>query len=134
MANPVCSSSSLNVACFRGYTLPRIQRLAFKVWMLLNHLAAIGGTNYTTGNIYAGTSNLNNDVKQLFDKWDMDAMDSAELAVFYNAALAAGASVSNVPNTITQSTRRLEQDTEENLQKMIIFLECQLGQHKKYTQ
>jgi hypothetical protein len=131
---PICTTASLNVACFRGYNLTRLQKLAFKIWYATNELAQNGGPNYTThlsdGVVGGGATNLLNDSVQLFDHWDRDALDAAEVAIYFNNAVNAGAIVSNVPNTVQNSIRRMEQISEDRLRKMLIYLECQLGAHR----
>jgi hypothetical protein len=130
---PTCTNASLNIACFRGQQLSRIQKLCFKIYMLANELKTNGGKDYTSAYVNiptGGTYSLLNDSVQLFDHWDRDAMDTAELAVFYNNAVAVGAGVSNAPNTIMLTTKRLEYVAEDRLMKMLINLECQLGAHR----
>lgn len=127
---PTCTTASLNVACFRGYQLSRLQKLAFKIWYLANELSVNGGTNYTNV-LTAGPTSLRNAAKQQFDHWDRDAMDSAELAIYYNNAINAGAEVSNSPPTVMQSVNALLNNVpEDDMRKMEIFLECALGAHR----
>jgi hypothetical protein len=127
---PTCTTASLNIACFRGHKLTRLQKLAFKIWYAANELSTIGGTNYTS----VLSTTLQSDAIALFQRWDRDAMDSAELAVFYNNAVAAGASVSADPNSVVNNVRRMENISEDKLMKMLVYLECQLGRHKTYPQ
>ena len=131
---PTCTTASLNVACFRGYNLTRLMRLAYKIWYMANELQVNGGTDYTGRlvRLVNGTSLLN-DARQQFGtwQWDRDALDSAELAVFYNNAINAGASVSNVPNTVQPKVKLLESVNEDDLMKMFVLLECQLGAARK---
>ena len=127
---PTCTTSQLNIACFRGYKLSRLRKLAFKIWYAANELAANGGTDYTS-NLTNSATSLQNTAIQQFDHWDRDALDSAELAVYYNNAVAAGASVSADPNVVVNSVRRMEQISEDRLMKMLVELECQLGAHRK---
>jgi len=131
---PTCTTASLNVACFRGYNLTRLQRLAYKIWYAANELQVNGGTDYT-GRLTQpvnGTSLLNDAVQQFGTyQWSRDNLDAAELAIYYNNAINAGASVSNVPNTVQPKVRRLEQVDEDTLMKMLILLECQLGAARK---
>jgi hypothetical protein len=133
MSNPTCTTASLNVACFRGYKLTRLQKLAYKIWFASNELSVIGGTNYTSL-LTKGSGSLLNAAVQQFGHWDRDALDSAELAIYYNNAVNAGAEISNNPNVIQTFVRRLEQVNEDDLMKMLVVLECQLGRHKSYPQ
>lgn len=130
---PTCTTASLNVACFRGYQLSRLHKLAFKIWFLANELSVNGGTNYT--NVLSnGPTSLRNAAKQQFDHWDRDAMDSAELAIMYNNAVTAGATgpgISTTPANVMPFVRRLMNISEDDLVKMEIFLECALGAHRK---
>jgi hypothetical protein len=125
-----CTTAGLNVACFRGYTLSRLQKLAFKIWYMANELSVNGGTNYTNV-LTQGPTSLRYAAKQKFDHWDRDAMDSAEVAITYNNAIEAGANVSNLPNTVIhQIPFLLNNIGEDDLMKMYIFLECALGVHR----
>jgi|SRR6267154_3154108 len=133
MSNPTCTTASLNIACFRGYNLTRLQKLAWRIWYLANELSSIGGTNYTNS-FTLGTPNLLNDTIQQFSHWDMDAMDSAMVAIDFNNAIAAGALVSSDPNVTIPHIRRVTQIDEIMLKKMEIELLCQLGRHKSYPQ
>lgn len=126
---PSCSTASLNVACFRGYNLTRLQKLAFKIWYMTNELAQNGGPNFTT-NLTDSTTSLQYLSIQQFDHWDRDALDAAEVAIMYNNAVNVGATVSNVPNVVLPSIRRMCQIPEDRLRKMYVYLECQLGAHR----
>lgn len=132
---PTCTASQLNVACFRGYTLTRLQMISFMIWYMSNELAQNGGTNYvnnlTDGTVGGGATNLLNDSIQLFDHWDRDALMAAQVAITYNDAINAGAPVSNVPNTVEPSIRKLQSVCEDRLMKMYTLLMCQLGAHRK---
>lgn len=125
MATPVCTRASLNMPCFRGQKIDRLMRLRFKIWMLASELKANGGTDYTTG---LNTTLLNATI-QLFEGWDMDAVDSAELTVFYKNALSAGASVVVAPHINIQNVKCIRGVSEEYLIKMMVLLECALGKH-----
>jgi hypothetical protein len=57
-------------------------------------------------------------------------MQEAELAIFYNNAVAAGANVSIVPATTQPMVRRVEQVSEDQLVKMKTLLLCKLGAHR----
>lgn len=131
---PTCTAASLNIACLRGYTLTRLQRLAWQIWYLANELKANGGTDYTgilTRPVSPGGQSLLNDTQQLFKNWNRDEMKVAETAIYYNNAIAAGATVSTVPATTQPLVRRLEQVNEDMLVKMKTLLLCDLGAHRK---
>ena len=98
---PTCTNSaSLNIACFRGYKLSRLRKLAFKIWYAANELAANGGTDYTS-NLTNGATSLQNTAIQQFDHWDRDALDSAELAVYYEQCSGGGCvGFSDDPNVV----------------------------------
>jgi hypothetical protein len=131
---PTCTSASLNIACLRGYNLSRLQRLAWQIWYLANELKANGGTDYTgnlTKPVSPGGPTLLNDATQLFKNWNRDEMQMAETAIFYNNAIAVGASVSTVPATTQPLVRRLEQVSEDKLIWMKTLLLCDLGAHRK---
>ena len=130
MANPTCTSASLNVACFRGQQLSKKQKLATKILFAANELSVIGGTNYT--NLLNTT--LVSDANSLLNNFDKDAVDAAELAVYYNNAVSAGATVSTDPNANAIKIQALNQLDDITLQKMLVTLLCQLGRHKSYPQ
>jgi hypothetical protein len=128
---PTCTTAALNIACFRGYNLSRLQRKAFRIWYLLNELAQNGGQNFTNA-VTVGTNSLRYAAKQSFDHWNRDEVDEGFLAVDYNNAVNAGAIVSNNPSTVMVSVRRLLNNVgEDDMNKMILYLECALGAHRK---
>ena len=134
MANPVCTNSTLNLACFKGQLLSRKARQAFRIWYMANELARLGGTDYRLV-LSTGTGSLLDAATQQFDKYSMDDMDAALTAIMFNNAIASGASVSSSPNTTVPNIRHLVNNVDSNTAtKMEILLACQLGVHKTRPQ
>lgn len=139
MSNPVCSIASLNLACFRGQVINQHQRKALMVFFKASELNAIGGTNYLNGLISPAAGGLIGDTVALFDeKSSKDNIGcrhvgTFELAVARNTAVAAGVADANIQIRM-QSIKCLYNVGENMLERMILFLDCQLGVHKQYPQ
>jgi len=97
-------------------------RLCFKIWYLENQLAYNGGTNYLAD--FQGLFNASNSV---FEKMSMAGVSAAEVVVFYNNAVSAGAPVTAVPNTEIGNVEKMLYLDTNDLQKIRVFLECRLG-------
>jgi hypothetical protein len=111
--------------------LTRLQRKAFRIWYLTNELAANGGTSYVNA-LVNGSSSLRSAAKQSFDHWSREEVDTGFLSVDYNNAVTAGASVSNVPSVVTPKVSAILNNVpEDDMDKMILYLECALGAHRK---
>lgn len=135
MANPVCTNATLNLGCFKGGVLNTKQRLAFRIWYLANELSVLGGQNYTGLIVSGGIGGLLGDTIQQFDKYSMDDMDAALTAIYYKNAIAAGANVSNVPNTTINSVKHMVNNMDtDTMQRMETFLLCKIGVHKTFPQ
>lgn len=128
MATPTCTTASLNIACFRGQKLKRLHRLVLRAYYKAKQLAANGGTDYSA---VLATTGLN-DARTLFDKWDREALDSAKLAIDYKNAVSAGATVSADPNVVIALPQisKATKISEDDLEKIITMLDCQLGAAK----
>jgi len=139
MANPTCTKASLNIACFDGTVLNPIARKWFMIWFKVNELQLIGGTNYLTGLVSGASGGLIGDTTALMDeKVSLDEIGRRhigqwELAVSYNTALQAGMAA-QTNSQIMQSVKCLMNVRESMLDRMILFLDCQLGVHKAYPQ
>ena len=141
MANPTCTVASIltNYPCFT--VLNTKQQLAFIIWYMANELATIGGTNYI-GDIdgTAGTSLLLNEtsyLKTVQDGYVEFVPTPIQVAIAYNNALSAGASVTSAVNTTVLSCRHLCNPSGTpfpTMQRMYFALLCQLGRHKVYPQ
>lgn len=128
MPTPTCTTASLNIACFRGQKLSPNKKLVLRAYYKAKELAANGGTDYsgvlaTTGLTAART---------LFDKWDRDSICSAKLAIDYKNAVSAGATVSADPNVVIAlpQVNKATKISEDDLEKIITMLDCQLGVHR----
>lgn len=129
MSNPVCTTASLNPSCFQDPTINAIQRKAFKIWYLENELAYLGGTNYL-----ANPQLLINAANSVFEKMSMNQVDAAEVQVFFKNAQAAGSPATAVPNQQIGFIQKFVQLDTNDLEKIIVFLECSLGVHKTFPQ
>lgn len=99
---------------------------------MANELSVNGGTNYTNA-LTVGPTSLRNVAKQSFDHWNRDEVCTGDLAVAYNNAVNAGASgpyITTVPSTVMVQVRRLLNVSEDDMNKMLLFLECALGAHR----
>lgn len=139
MANPVCTKASLNIACFDGTVLSLLHRKWFMVLFKVTQLALIGGTDYRNlltsgapGGLIGDTTALM-DEKASLDEIGRRHIGQYELAVAYNTALAAGMAAQTNAQ-IMQSVKCLMNTRESMLDRMIVFLDCQLGVHKAYPQ
>ena len=129
MANPTCTTASLITSCFKC-PLQEKQRMAFKVWFMVNELAAIGGTDYTAA---LGTTLLD-DANDLISAMTRDDREVAELSIAFNNAVEAGATLSTDVNTLIEDVRLLVDASDDQLQQMYLLLLCKLGVHKDYPQ
>lgn len=94
------------------------------VWFMALELAAIGGTDYT-----ADLATLNADADDLTCGMQPDDLDSAKLAIAYNNAVAAGATVETDKNALAEDVKCLAQYPPHVLRNMELLLMCQLGAH-----
>lgn len=129
MANPVCTTASLITACFKC-PLQEKQRMAFKIWFMVNELAALGGTDYTAA---LGTTLLD-DANDLISQMTRDDRAVAELSIAFNNAVEAGATLSSDVDTLMGEARLLMDASPDTLQQMYLLLLCKLGVHKDYPQ
>lgn len=127
---PTCTKASLitNVPQFSGKTLNDKQRLALTVWYKAKELAAIGGTDFTSDLLGTDVASLLYAETQVLLTANDDELKTAMLAIAYNNAVAAGASVSSDPAIFSQNIKCLINAPTPVLQRFLILLECQLGQ------
>lgn len=121
---PTCTRATLisGAACLNGQVLSAQDKLARRVWFDLKQLAAIGGTNYASQ-----IAQLNIDANDLTCGMSLDDLDSAELVIAYNNAVAAGASVNTAKNSLAADVKCLENYPPHVLRRMILALYCKLG-------
>lgn len=139
MANPTCTVASLNISCFDGIILNQFQRKALMVFFKAQELKFIGGNDYTsvltspaaTGLL--GATNAFADFKVSLDEIGRRTIGQFELAIAQNTAIAAGLATATIQARM-QSIKCLINVPEMFLDRMIIFLDCQLGVHKSYPQ
>ena len=135
-----CTIAGLNVACFRGQTLDPHQRKALMVFFMASELKGIGGTDYTALLISPASGGLLGDTKALFDeKSSLDDVGARnigtfELAIAQASAIAVGGTAAASIQDRMQSIKCLQNVNESLLDRMILFLTCQLGVHKSYPQ
>lgn len=109
------------------------------VFFKATELQLIGGTNYLNGLISGASGGLIGDTTALMDeKTSLDdigcrKIGTFELAVARNSAVAAGAADANIQARM-QSIKCLLNVSCSMLERMIVFLDCQLGVHKAYPQ
>lgn len=139
--NPTCSVASVltNYPCFT--VLNEKQQLAFIIWYAANELKAIGGTDYTASIVSGGGSSLLASevayLQTVQDGYVEFVPTPIMVAIFYNNAVNAGASVSSNVNTTVQSVTQLcnpSGTTRPQMKRMLYALLCQLGSHKNYPQ
>lgn len=139
MANPTCTKAQLNVACFRGLTLNPLQRKALLIYFYAAQLNAIGGTNYLTGLISGMAGGLIGDTKALMDeKSSVDDVGTRmvgtfQLAIALKNAEALGVASASIQVRM-QNIKCLINVNESLMDRMLLFLECQLGVPKSYPQ
>lgn len=104
--------------------------MAFKIWFMVNELATIGGTDYTAA---LGTTLLD-DASDLISAMTRDDRAVAELSIYFNNAVEAGATLSSDVDTLMSEARLLVDATPDQLQQMYLLLLCKLGIHKSYPQ
>lgn len=132
MANPTCTIKSLmsNNPCFNLETIDTHRRLILEVWFMAVELKAIGGTDYTS----ALATSLQAAQTALFFEASLDQMDTAQTAILYNNALAAGGNPGANINAILKNVSPLNNANDIDLRGMWLVLLCQLGVHKAYPQ
>jgi hypothetical protein len=103
--------------------------MARKIWFMAKHLAAIGGTDYTSD-----IATLRSDANALTCGMSPDDMATAAAVVEYNNAVAAGASVSSTPSALASDVKCLDDQPDHALEQMELLLRCKLGRAQGYPQ
>lgn len=134
MANPIFSVSALNNPALRGQKISRLRRLQLKILFSAYSLKAIGGTNYTASLTKSGTGGLLYDAIQVLQNFDRDMVDEASAAVRLNNAVALGSDVPTNNDAWSPLISSLQQVSENDLNRMLVLLDCELGVAKAYPQ
>lgn len=133
MANPTCNTTTLitNAAPFRQDSdLNPKQQMCLKIYAKVLELAAIGGTDYSA--VLATT--LVSDAQTLELGFTADEITAANIAINFQNATAAGASVPASINTKLSNIGKLIFVDDVLLSKIDTMLNCKLGVHKAYPQ
>jgi len=109
---------------------------------MASELKAIGGNDYTGHLTTPGAGSLLDGATQLLGKTSDDDVGSVEgtgigtfeLAIYLNNAESAGANIAPDIATMMQYIKCLDNVDDITLQRMMIFLLCQLGRPKSYPQ
>lgn len=108
---------------------------------MASELKAIGGNDYTGHLTTPGAGSLLDGATQLLGRTSLDDIGGLpenvgafEVAIALNSAKAAGANIAPDIATQMQLIKCLDNVDEFTLQRMYIFLLCQLGRHKAYPQ
>ena len=135
MSNPVCSLASLNLPCYRGQVLSPQQLKAIQIFLMASELKGIGGTDYTNNLIGSAAGGLVGDTVNLFDEnVSLDALATFDVVIDHNNAVASGGATVVPISTRMQQIKCLLNVNPDLLERMRIFLKCQLGVHKSYPQ
>lgn len=134
MANPTCTISGLNTACFRDPALSNLRRKQLLVWFLASELKGIGGTDYTSKLVDPAADGLLGDTVALLQTSSAADLEVYRLTIAKNAAIAAGGTTDEDIQTLMQNIAPLTNVSDEVLNKMIVLLTCKLGVHKDYVQ
>ena len=138
MPNPICSVASLNSPCLGGDVLRGNDPLALKIYFMAAELVGNGGTNYLTATpklTTPGAGGLLDASVQMSNKASLDDLAQFELAIFQSNAVYSGGLAAATPiKTLMQDINCLRNMNADALQRMYLFLLCQLGAHKAYPQ
>ncbi len=131
MANPVCTRNGL-AATNPGFGLDGLdknQYTAALIRLKVLELAAIGGTDYRT----SMKTQLINDAVNLASTMNPDERRIARLQIARNNAVAAGATVPSTISALNAQTACCFQSYDD-LDAILILLDCKLGVSKAYPQ
>ncbi|HEU4344039.1 MAG TPA: hypothetical protein VFU31_20990 [Candidatus Binatia bacterium] len=103
--------------------LTKQQRRALMVYMLIQELAALGGTDYS-----ADFLQLQEDVKP-FSAMREDQREGALIQIFKENAVAAGATIPDDINDLMEAIKCIECARPSDLELILLLLTCQLGVH-----
>jgi hypothetical protein len=132
MANPICTIATLvtNGAQFQNEFVSPSTRVALTVYAKVLELKAIGGTDY----LAVLNTTLAQDAATLFNGFNYTQIQVANLAIAFQNATAAGATVPAGIDDKLEVIKCLLQQDPDMLAKMDALLNCQLGVHKAYPQ
>lgn len=141
MSNPVCTLGALNNSCFTDDVVDPHIRKAMLIYYNAFELNALGGTNYLnnlTGSAaggLVGDTNAFADFKVGRDRIGERVIGTFEIATaFRNANAASGGTAPSVGLALMQNIACLRNVNESMMDRMILFLTCNLGVHKTYPQ
>lgn len=103
--------------------LTKQQRRALMVYMLIQELAALGGTDYS-----ADFLQLQEDVKP-FSAMREDQIEGALIQIFKENAVEAGATIPDDINDLMEAIKCIECARPSDLELILLLLTCQLGVH-----
>lgn len=133
MANPTCNATTLvtNAAPYRlDSDLNPKQQTCLSIYAKVLELAAMGGTDYSA----VLETTLVSDAASLEIGFTPDEMTAAKIAINFQNATAAGASVPSSINTKLSNLGKLVFLDDLLLEKIEVMLNCKLGVHKAYPQ
>lgn len=126
---PTCTAAALINGCFSGQAIDAHQWKAILVYLMALELNAIGGTDYTTKLVDPAPGGLLGDANELANGFTQDNFLNALLSVYFNNATAAGGAPSSDIQVLAANTSALYKATEDQLNMMILLLQCELGTH-----
>lgn len=101
---------------------------------MASELKGIGGTDYTNNLIGSSAGGLLGDTIALLELASMDELRSFDVVIARNTAIASGGTTDTDIQTRMQQIKCLLNVNPVVLEKMRIFLKCNLGVHKAYPQ
>ena len=130
MADPTCDRDTLieDSACLMNSILPGLEQKAAQIYLMVLQLEAIGGTDYTD----ELRGDLITDANTLAGKMSDAQRQAVSLAIWSANATAAGATVPADVNDWKSSI--VELNHAEDLDAILLLLQCKLGVAKGYPQ
>lgn len=134
MSNPVCSATTLvtNASEYNQQFIDPKTARCLAIYAKVLELSAIGGTNYNSSALLV--SDLAQDASSLFAFFTPDAIKAANIAINFQNATAAGATVPATLALKMEVINKLIQEPDSMLTWMDTLLNCKLGVHKAYPQ
>jgi hypothetical protein len=132
MAAPTCTRAAL-AETLPGLGLAGLNRRQYEaglIYLKVLELAAIGGTDYRL----TLTSTLIDDATALAKSMNPNQRKIAMLNIARNNAVAAGATAPETVTALNEATKCCFADFNNDLEAILILLECKLGVSKGYPQ
>lgn len=131
MADPICTRDSLisGSACFKN--LDAHDRKALLIYFKVVELAGILGPDYVA-QIGPG-GDLNTDAAEYKTMSDFD-VEVAKVVIASNNAIAVDPTTPTNIQTLMEAIKCLQNFDDSTLDRMHLFVECNLGRHKDYPQ